>query len=71
MKELQLAIGQFGVYQIYLDMIEPKRKLFIALSEKIYDEFFSQKAIQVIVEKINLSMILVNLENEEVVRWIK
>ena len=39
MNEFYGAIGQYDVYSLYLEELEPERKLFLAISQKIYQEF--------------------------------
>lgn len=67
--DLELALGQYNLYQTYLELIEPDRRLYLAVNSEVYEKFFVQKAIQVVVEKFQLALIVVNLETEEVVKW--
>jgi len=40
------------------------------VSEKAYREFFAQETIQFVVSKHGLPLIVVDLEREEIVKWI-
>ena len=52
-----------------LEATEPDRKLYVAVSEKAYTEFFAQETIQFVVSKHGLPLIVVDLEHEEIVKW--
>jgi len=40
MQDLKEAVGQYVIYLGYLEASEPERKLYMAISEKVYDEYF-------------------------------
>ncbi|MBC7796557.1 MAG: XisH family protein [Pyrinomonadaceae bacterium] len=70
-QDLKTALGQYNIYETYLELTEPERKLYLAVGEKIYNDFFTQKSIQVVIEKFQVSLIIVDLEKEEIVKWTK
>lgn len=70
MQDLKEAIEQYVIYLSYLEESEPERKLFLAVAEKVYDEFFRLKAVQFIMERHVISLIGVNLNQEEIIKWI-
>jgi hypothetical protein len=70
-QDFKLALGQYNLYLGLLEVTEPDRKLYLAVSDHIYSRYFRQKAIQLIVERYQLALLVVNLEREEVVTWIR
>ena len=68
--DLKAALGQYVLYLGFLEITDPTRKLYLAIGEKTYREFFQQEAIQVIQQRFNISVIVVNLSQEEIVKWI-
>ena len=70
MTDLYGALGQYDVYGVYLGELEPDRKLFLAVGEEIFRRFFERKAVQIVVQKKNIPIIVVDVEKEEVVEWI-
>ncbi|MCI0697010.1 XisH family protein [candidate division KSB1 bacterium] len=70
-QDIKTALGQYNLYLGFLEVLEPDRKLYLAISQKIYDRFFTQKAIQFIVQRYQLPLIIVNVEKEEIVKWTK
>src|SRR5438128_11501488 len=65
-RDLELALGQYEIYRGYLELTAPDRELYLAVGRDVYDNFFEQEAIQVIVERYSLRLIAVNLESEEI-----
>jgi hypothetical protein len=69
LQDLKTGLGQYEIYLSFLEITDPERKLYIAISEKVYEEFFTLESIQVIVKRFQLPLIVVNLETEEIVKW--
>jgi hypothetical protein len=68
--DLEVALGQYALYQGLLEVTAPDRRLYLAVGDVVYSDLFEQKAVQLIVRRYQLALIVVNLETEEVVRWI-
>jgi hypothetical protein len=69
-KELQQALGQ---YELYFDMLELTGldyELYMAISEFVYKDFFLQKGTQMIVQRHKIKLLVVNIEREEIVKWV-
>jgi hypothetical protein len=67
--DLKNALGQYSLYLGFLELTEPDRKLYLAINETIYAGLFTQKAIQVIVRRYQLPLLVVNIVTEEIVTW--
>jgi len=68
--DLEVALGQFALYQGFLEVTAPERKLYLAITEDVYADVFEQKAVRLIVQRYRLALIVVNVKAEEIVRWI-
>ena len=68
-QDLKIGLGQYEIYVSLLEITDPKRKLYIAISEKVYDDFFTLESIQVIINRLQVPLIVVNPETEEIVKW--
>lgn len=68
-QDLKIGLGQYEIYVSLLEIMDPKRKLYLAISEKVYDEFFTLESIQVIINRLQVPLIVVNPETEEIVKW--
>jgi hypothetical protein len=51
MNEFYGAIGQYEVYSVYLEEVEPTRKLFLAVSEEIFRDFFERESVKIVTQK--------------------
>ena len=69
-QDLKEALGQYDIYRYLLEETAPERKLYIAVSKVSYRSFFIQDIAQLIIKKHPLSMIIVDLEMEEITQWI-
>ena len=69
-RDLEQALGQYGLYRLYLRLTEPDRVLFLAIDSDTYADFFRRESVQVAVEDAKLKLVIVNLDSEQVVQWI-
>ncbi len=70
MTELEKAVGQYGIYRTLLNQVDPERKLYLAITQEIYRDFFQRPALQVIVADHQIKLIVFKPETEEIVQWI-
>jgi len=61
--DMEETLGQFALYNGYLELLEPTRKL------SAYTSFFARKAFQVIIQRYQVPLIIVNVKREEIVLW--
>ncbi len=69
-RELEQAIGQFFLYQQYLQISGSDRKLYLALSDAAYARLISLNDVEQVLQALQIAQIHVNLDQEEIVRWI-
>ena len=69
--EFYAALGQYLTYLRLLELTAPERQIFLAISDLVFNDFFQQEAIQHIVQRDKLALLIVNTKTEEVVQWIK
>ena len=70
MREFETALGQCLIYQTFLELTHPEYRVYLAVGEDIYEKFFEQVAIQVVLQKFKLPIIIVDIKQEEIVKWI-
>lgn len=68
--ELERAVGQYYLYLTFIAKQEPDRALFLAIPERIYQNFFQRPSIQLFVKERQISFFVFNPEREEIVKWI-
>lgn len=69
-QDLKEALGQYDIYRYLLEEIAPDRKLYVAVNKVAYNTFFTQDVTQLILNKHQLPIIVVDIEMEEILRWI-
>lgn len=69
-QDLKEALGQYDIYRYLLEETAPDRKLYVAVSNVAYKTFFTQDVIQLILNRHQLPLIVVDADAEEVAQWI-
>jgi XisH protein len=69
-QDLKEALGQYDIYRYLLEETAPDRKLYIAISNIVYNTFFTQDVTQLILNRHQLPIIVVDIETEEILQWI-
>ena len=67
--EFHTAIGQFLNYRIALGQQDPERVLYLAISQDIYQEFFSDSFIQTVLQTYEIKLLVFDINKEEIVLW--
>ena len=70
MRDFETALGQYLIYKALLAIDHPKQQLYLAIGQKNYDDFFQQVAIKLILAKYQVSLLVIDLEQEEIITWI-
>jgi hypothetical protein len=70
-KDLEQAIGQYVLYRLILDKIDPERQVYLAITDTLYEDFFSEPIGELVINELPLKMIIVNLERVEITKWIR
>jgi hypothetical protein len=64
------ALGQYMVYRNLIQLTEPEYKLYLAIDDLVYKNFFQRKSIQLITKENKLLLMVVEMEKEEIMQWI-
>jgi len=64
------ALGQYMVYRNLIQLTEPEYKLYLAIDDVVYKNFFQRKSIQLITKENKLLLMVVEMEKEEILQWI-
>jgi XisH protein len=68
--DLEQAIGQYVLYRLLLDRVDPQRELYLAVSDRTVDEIFSEPIGELVISKLPLKLLIVDIEMAEVRQWI-
>ncbi|PIE00670.1 MAG: fatty-acid oxidation protein subunit alpha [Thiothrix nivea] len=69
--EFHTALGQFLNYQIVLEENDPERRLYLAIPEDAYKEFFSMEITRKIIQRHQVKLIVFRPEQEVIAQWTK
>ncbi|WP_293348989.1 MULTISPECIES: XisH family protein [unclassified Microcoleus] len=64
------ALGQYMVYRNLIQFTDPEYKLYLAIDDVVYKNFFQRKSIQLITNENKLLLMVVEMEKEEILQWI-
>ena len=67
--EFHTALGQFMNYRAILRRKDPQRRLYLAVPSNTFDEFFQLEFTQVIIQDYQLSLVIYDVELEEILQW--
>ena len=67
--DMELALGQYVLCLSFLEVVEPDRKLYIAISDAVHENIFGRKSIQLLIQRNKIPLIVVNVAREEVTKW--
>lgn len=70
-QDLKETLGQYELYLSFLEQIDHERRLYIGLPQETYDDFFQQKAVRLVIQRVKMPLLIVNIDEEEIVAWIK
>ena len=70
MTEFEKALGQYMLYEDFLDEIDAERKVYMAVSQSTYTTLFQEAAFQKSLKRRNIRLIVVDLNVKKVVKWI-
>jgi hypothetical protein len=67
--EFKLALGQYLIYRAMLERLEPDRSIHLAVPEAVFNGFVQRQAVQFIVQRYEVRILVVDIEKAEVVQW--
>ena len=66
--DLERAVGQYIVYRNFLSRTAPEYKLYLALSQLVYNAYFNS-TIQIVLDDNDLKLIIVDTNKEVITQW--
>lgn len=70
-RDIEEAVGQYEVYRTILHETEPDRDLYLAIPERIRKPFLLERFGQLIVAKLDLSVLVFSEQSRRIIQWTK
>jgi XisH protein len=68
-RDLEQALGQYIMYSQVLERQNLSRSLYLAISQSVFLDFFSEELPQLMIELNNLKLLIFDVDSEEIVKW--
>jgi hypothetical protein len=68
--DLQNALGQYALYLSVLEVVDPQRKLYLAISQTAYDDLGTMETFHLVVRRFQVALVVVGVRAEEISAWI-
>ncbi|ESA34647.1 hypothetical protein N836_15765 [Leptolyngbya sp. Heron Island J] len=68
--DAQKSLGQYFIYLSVIKRVEPNRKLYLAIHEEIYDEFFTEPLGEILLSDYQVPLLVFDPDQEVIVQWI-
>lgn len=69
-KDLENALGQYILYADIMARSHPNRRLYSAIRDEIYLNFFSEEIAQIVLETQRLKLLVFDVIEEIIVQWL-
>jgi hypothetical protein len=69
--EVENAVGQYLLYVRYMRLSDDPHILYLALSHEVYERFGEIDGLDTVLEQLSVSLLVVDVTKEEVVKWIR
>ena len=68
--DLEQALGQFGIYEEVLKVVQPERVLYLAVPQEAFNRIFTERIGQLILQNRIRRAFTFSWELEEIIQWI-
>ncbi len=68
--DLEQALGQYLLYESLMQKQYPDRLLYLAIRSTVYDSFFQEEIVQIVLESRRLKLLIFDETQEEILQWI-
>jgi len=69
MTDFHNAIGQYMVYRSLMPQSAPDYRLYLAIDDITYNNFFTRSGIDFLIQANQVSLLVVDIEQREIVTW--
>ena len=66
--DLQTALGQYALYLSVLEVVDPQRKLYLAVSKTVYDDLETMETFRLVVRRFQVAMVVIGVHGGLIIR---
>ncbi len=70
-EDFEKALGQINLYRVLMEATKIKREIYLAVSDEVHNKFMQRKAIDLVIQKQKINLLIFNVEEEKITQWIK
>jgi hypothetical protein len=70
MADLEQAIGQYSLYKLLLNQVDPGREIYLGVTDITYETIFSEQIGKLVINELPLNLLVVDATTAEVKQWI-
>jgi hypothetical protein len=64
------ALGKYEMYEVALRFVRPELTIYLAIPSAVYHDFFQEILIQEVIKTKKVNLIVYNVEDETIEKWI-
>ncbi len=68
--DLEQALGQYLLYEDLLTRSHPDRMLYLAVRDAVYNSFFQEEIVQIVLESRGLKLLIFDETQKEIIQWL-
>lgn len=68
--DLEQAIGQYSLYRLLINKIEPDRAIYLAITAQVYADLFNEPIGEVVINDLPMHLLIIDPQKMEIQRWI-
>jgi uncharacterized protein YozE (UPF0346 family) len=65
------ALGQYSIYSFFMTEKDPNRKLYLAITEEVFDDFFQEADTQMLCNHFHISLLVFDSDLKIVSKWLE
>lgn len=69
--DLENALGQYLLYSRILQRKQPDREIYLAIDTNAYRTIFSEEIGALLIENNDLKLLVFDVKNQEIIKWIE
>ncbi|NET35978.1 MAG: fatty-acid synthase [Cyanothece sp. SIO1E1] len=68
--DAQQSLGQYFIYLSVIKRLEPERRLYLAIHEEAYEDFFTEPIGEILLSDYQVPLLIFDPDQEVIIQWI-